>query len=293
MSIPFISENNATFSRENNIRIAIAGLAICKFGRNNSTIRFLRHVEDHRLKLTIIQRQASDMAITDTESYMVSENTQTIKIEGAETPTSTDGFSFKPATYQENELKMMLDLNFLHGHRLEDKTTGLPDKLPTNLQIFNCLFYTAELTDNEFDLTKEQSTIKLGRKFGKVLGGYMKVLPANKLKITISGGLGSTVIERPLSKGDVNYLYEVQFNNSCFDENGTPCPLETSVKESTDFLEIYEILEDKVKPEEIFDLKPIKPQPNTEEPTPGKLEKERKGINTGACLPVVQDPPLN
>jgi hypothetical protein len=298
MSIAAIPENRLDFQDGNNIRIAIAGLALCKFAPKTSRIRFLRHVPKHQLKLKIIQIRASDMALIGTKEYTIGDAVQRITIEGAEAPTPPENFIYKPTNYQERELKEMMDLSFLHGHKLRDKTTDLPDKLPTELIINNCIFYTAKLTDKEFDLEKDNLPIKLGRRFGEILGGYMKVAANNKLKITIPDFFDPPP-ELPVKNaaGTEEYLYEIQFNNSCFEENGQACK-RTSNTGPTDFLKIYDILEDNVRPFETFDIRPkdverTDVQPKQEYSPFEQLDLDRRAVDTGACLPVVEEPCLN
>lgn len=287
MSIPFIPENKTTFSGEANIRLAIAGLAICRFPKpeeDHSTIKFLRHVEKHQLKMEIIQKLDTGEVIGNL-SYTVGKKLKTIIIEGAE---AVDGFEHKPTNYSEYDLKTMLDLQFLHRHPLDLKSGDYVDAL-TVMRIKDCLFYTSKVTDNEFDLVRGDIPIPIKRKFGEILGGYMKVADDKELKIIIPG-LTTSPIKLPAKIGDVKYKYEVNFNNSCFEDNGVPCKKNTEQNTSipTDFVKIYDILEDKHPPYDRFDLKPI-----VTTATNIISDASIIAINTGACLPVIEDPCLN
>lgn len=272
MSIANIPENNLDFQNGNNIRLAIAGLAICKFADEGSEIKFLRHVDKHQLKLKIIQKSIKGENVGEVE-YTIGKTLKTISFAGAET---VNGYQYKPGYYSEYELKMMLDLQFLHGHRLDQKPGPHYDNL-TVMSIDNCLFYTAKLTDADFDLVRKPSSpLGVKRRFCEILGGYMKVAENSELTITIPG-LAASPIKLPAQIDGEKYFYEIQFNNSCFEENGKPCE-STVTTEDTDFLKIYDILEDTKRPFEQFDLKNL---------------DAHKGINTGACLPVVEEPCLN
>lgn len=267
MSIASIPENKLNFQGGNNVRIAIAGLSICKFATAGSTIRFLRHVPKHQLSMKIIQKLASGEIVGDV-SYTLGAQLKTITIAGAET---SGGFEYKPGYYSEYELKMMMDLRFLHGHPLDQKA-GSPSDSLTVMTINNCLFYTAKLTDDEFDLVKNNSPIGIIRRFGEILGGYMRVADDKELVITIPGLIASP-IRLPVKTGDVKYFYEIQFNNSCFEADGKPC----QPTEPTDFLKIYDILQDNMRPYEEYDLKRL----------------SERLADTGACLPTVEEPCLN
>lgn len=275
MSIAAIPENDLDFQGENNIRLAIAGLAICKFAQARSEVSFLRHVDKHKLKLKIIPKLASGEIVDESQVEYTIGDLRSIYITGAE---ATGGFQYEPGSYSsEYPLKMMLDLHFLHGHPLARKA-GTPSDNLTKMSIDNCLFYTSKLTDDDYDLVMNGSPMNIKRRFGEILGGYMKV--PDKLTITIPGLIGSP-IELPVTIDGVKYHYEVQFNNSCYELDGTPCK-PPGPNEPTDFLKIYGILEDRERPFDKFDLKKIvKSQP-------GVLT-----INTGACLPVVEHPCLN
>lgn len=281
MSIANIPENKMAFSGGNNIRIAIAGLAICKFAVPNSTIRFLRHVDKHKLKMNILQMRASDMEVLGSTDYTIGDASKTIAITGGD---STSSFEHRPSTYQEKELKELLDMQFLHGHPLTQRNTTPAYGRLTVMTINHCRFYTAELTEDEFDLVKNDVLVPIKKKFCKILGGYMKVNPAGanpKLTITIPHFFPSP-IELPVKVGDEEYLYEIQFNNSCFEENNQPCAKDSNVPQDarTDFPKVYDVLEDKVRPIDKFDLI--------------RLDSSgTKSPNTGACLPVVEEPCLN
>ena len=274
MSIAAIPDNPLDFVGGNNIRIAIAGLAICKFADAGSTIRFLRHVENHQLKLTIQRKLKSGEDAGDPQEYTIDKSLKTISIAGAE---PSEGYLYQPITYLEYELKLMMDLQFLHGHKLTERVGPHVDEL-TIMTINNCLFYTTTLTDVEFDLVKNGSLIKVARRFGEILGGYMRVAPDKELVITIPG----LIIRLPVKVDTIEYNYEIQFNNSCFKADGTPCDPPSVPPESTDFLKIYDILEDRDRPYDQFDLRQVSPE-----------HLSKTAINTGACLPVVEDPCLN
>lgn len=278
MSIADILEDDPVFKSENNIRLAIAGLAICKFAPSRSEIRFLRHVDKHKLKLTIIPKLASGEIVDKNQvrEYTLGNQFKSIYITGAE---ATTGFEYKSGSYSsEYPLKMMMDLCFLHGHRLGPKA-GTPSDEITVMSMDNCLFYTTKLTDDDYDLVKNGSPLGIKRKFGEILGGYMKVADNNELTITIPGLIESP-IKLPVMVNNVKYHYDIQFNNSCYEADGTPCKFNPS--EPTDFLKIYDILEDTERPFDKFDLRKIE-----------KSQSDILTINTGACLPVVEEPNLN
>lgn len=280
MSIAEILDTNLIFPVDYNVRLSIAGLAICKFTTAGSTIRFLRHVENHQLKMTVIKKLSNQ--IVEEVNYTLRKQAGPITFSGAD---QLSGYEYKPKSYSEGkyDLKMMLDLHFLHGHKLDPNPSppSSPDS-PTVMNINNCLFYTASLTEDKFDLKKNESLIQTRKRFGEVLGGYMKVTDA--LTINIPNLFPSETLILPMKDGSEIYKYEIQFNNSCFDEKGKPCSEQES-SENTDFLRIYDLLIDSREPIDKFDLKPIKSDELS--------EVERKSINTGACLPVVEEPLLN
>lgn len=291
MSLAAVPENNLAFPGGNNVRIAIAGLSICRFGEGSppqtSSIRFLRHVPNHLLKMKITQKLAATQQITGEASFTLRKELKTITISGAQPVT---GFEYKPTSYSEYELRMMIDLQFLHKHPLTPKIVSPPVEAPTQLTISNCLFYTAALTDHKFDLKRNNVQEAVNRQFGEVLGGYMRVVGGDALTINIPGLFPLERISLPTRIDGSDYVYEIQFNNSCFDEKGQPCP-SVSTSTATDFLKIYDLLMDSQNPLEIFDLEPLEPVNEQDQvKTLGRLGK--KGVDTGACLPVVESPCL-
>jgi hypothetical protein len=276
MSISEIPKNDERFSANKNIRIAIAGLAICDLANTASKIRFLRHVPKHKLKMKIIKKKALDFSFVDSFEVEIGGTLKNIKITGGTSP-SVPTFEHIPTSYQEYKLSKLLNFTLLHGHRLELRSI-LPFQLgsttkviesPTVLEIDYCMFYTAKLTEHKYNFKKKNQTteIRFDDFLGEVLGGYMTV--ANELLIDIPGAI-QPKIKLPVIENGVEYVYEIQFNNSCFEEDGTVCK-ETRT-DRTDFLEFYQVLEDRILPIEEFDLKAL-----------DSVAKAATG--TGACLP--------
>lgn len=273
MSISEIPKNNERFSANKNIRLAIAGLAVCDLAVIASKIRFLRHVPKHKLKMKIIKKKAADFSFVDSFEREIGEPLKNIKITGGTAPTIPT-FEHIPTTYQEYRLDRLLNLTLLHGHRLDLKSL-LPYKpgsttnvieFPTVLEIDYCAFYTAKLTDHKYNFKKQSTPIRFEDYLCEVLGGYMTV--TDKLTIEIPGAIQPR-IELPIIENQIEYVYEVQFNNSCFEEDGTPC--KQTREDETDFLEYYKVLEDNIIPEEEYDLAVIK--------------TDKAATGTGACLP--------
>lgn len=274
MSISEIPKNTEKFSKGKNIRIAIGGLSICDFAIQTSEIRFLRHVEKHKLKMKIIKKQADDFSFVDSIEYEIGEKLKNIKITGATAP-QTPTFEHIPTTYQEYPLSKLISFSLLHGHEL-DFRSPLPYKpgstterieSPTLLKIENCSFYTAKLTDHKYNFKKENIEIRFDDYFGEILGGYMTVV--QELRIQIPGALQGE-INLPIEENGIRYVYEIELNNSCFEESGTPCNEVQS--DRTDFLDFYDVLEDKINPMETFDLVQLK-------------NGTKAATGTGACLP--------
>lgn len=272
MSISEIPRNDERFLANKNIRLAIAGLAVCDLANTASKIRFLRHVPKHRLKMKIIKKKAADFSFVDSFEREIGETLKDIKITGG-TASSPPTFEHIPTSYQEYRLDRLLNFTLLHGHRLDLKkheTKNEADKIesPTVLEIDYATFYTAKLTKNKYNFkkTNQPDPILFDDRLGEILGGYMTV--AEKLVIEIPGAI-QPKIELPIIENEVEYVYEVHFNNSCFKPDGEPC--EEPRREPTDFVEYYKILGDNIPPEEKYDL--------------DEIELGHKATGTGACLP--------
>jgi hypothetical protein len=282
MSIEAIPENTLGFPNGFNVRIAIAGLATCKFASPTSTIRFLRHVDKHRLELKVKRIPATGVPKYD-PPYLIEKSFKTISIDGAEQVVGYEHQNLGPSEFK---LKRIVNLPRLHGHTLKDKSGSPFDEL-TIMSITHCLFYTRDLTKLDHVIVKNHVSTGRKAKFGEILGGYMKIGANKEVKITIPGLIGSP-IRLPENESGVKYTYEIEFNNSCFEADNKPCPYTFP----TDFLRIYDVLQDDVDPKDKFDL--LRELTQEEESNTSK-KKGRPSItstDTGACLPVVEDPPI-
>jgi hypothetical protein len=265
MANVLIKENKVTFPNGNNIRIAITGLAICDFNNPKSYIEFLRHVEKHKLKIKIVQKNSDDLSIVGSTEHEIGKDIKSISISGAERIASS---VYKPTRYEEYDLDNIISFKKLHGHELvKNNKPSKPITPPTILTIENCAFYTNKLTDKKYNLIKfdtdsgTATPIYLEKNFCEVLGGYMTC--KNELL--------------PIEIDKKNYVYEIYFHNACFKEDGSVCN-ESEIRENneqskdkTDFAEYYELLLDDVKPSETYDL--------------NESGLGLKGLGTGACLP--------
>jgi hypothetical protein len=281
MSINKFPINDQPFPKDMNVRIAIAGLAVCDLAKKDSIVRFLTHVLNHELKMRIVQKDESFNILGEVSFTL--DKKQNISITGG---VDLRTYIHKPSSYKEYPLNMTMDLTFLHGNELSRITPLIPPSItmPCDLVIDYAAFYTAKLTDKKFNLMKKEEEIKIERKFGEILGGYMQT--NQYITVEIKNYLPFSLRLPVANEKGIKYYYEIDFNNSCVDEDGCKEDLKKLNAESgskkTDFSYIYDILKDDLKPEEQFDLRRLDTN-----------KKRKKDIGTGACLPTVRKPCTN
>jgi hypothetical protein len=276
MSVKELKTNNQPFPSNKNVRIAVSGLAINELDRDVSIIRFLRHVPHHKLKLTITVRHSNGNLIEQTPPIIL-EPEHNVSISGSDS-VMPQSYIYQHREGIEFPLSEMINLWDLHGHELEFKT-NLPDPPPSLLVLKHCSFYTAKLTEYQFDLLKNGQLIKNQSKFGEILGAYMQC-NSGTLDIIVEG---HSDFPKHLPIFDANgspFLYDISFDNHCEDEEACENLLGEG---QTDFHFLYDVVGDDNPPEDLFAI--VKPF--------GLSRLAASPVGTGACLNGTKKPPRN
>lgn len=264
-----------SFPADATIKIAIRGLAYSKLDPKTSEINFLSHVPHHELDMTIAQkRRGSNTEISKRTERIEPEHAFFIKADNSVAPDAVEVRGDFP-------LSEIVNISRLHGRGKIKYKTGVPANLePIILTITDCGFYTAVMTDAEFDIieTRQESGDKVAetKKIGYVMGGKIKCEDGadGSLSIEIRGSRGSN-IEFPLSDADGEFVYEILLDNHCTDI--AKCREEIG-EEGSDFKYYYDLLEDSQEPDRKFKI--IKA---SGEITP-------RGVEIAACNPIITQP---
>lgn len=204
----------AAFPNGNNLRITVAGLAVCRFTENTtqpSHIHFLNHVDEHELRVTVRRKAISstqyETVLAETPVPVNPRRPNDISVAGT--------FVHPQASYihtpQTGEFPL---LTLLHLSNLHRTRFNRNPKETTDLNLSNCSFYMKELTDDPYVILVEGTRLEPPEQIGKILAGYMR----------LRGNDGDTVFidvnrqrffESPIVESGNTYEYEIEFTNHC------------------------------------------------------------------------------
>jgi hypothetical protein len=207
-----MDDSFALFPAGNNVRITIAGLAVCKFEPDttrDTLIHFLNHVPLHELRV-MVRRKLIDSTNWETifPKTEIPRNSASILVTGT-TFGDQPNYEHRP---QGGEFPLNHLLNISDSHK---KRFTRNSKEAIEMRLNHCAFYIKELTEHPYYVFADViPTSESPKKLGKVLAAYTK----------ISGTLSIIVDEGPFFQHLINdtYEYEIEFTNHC-EENPTAC----------------------------------------------------------------------
>jgi hypothetical protein len=247
-----------------NVRISISGLAFCKLKVNESEIKFLRHIQFHELVMEVIQREAKSNSKVVSSTFTIGANHDiVVKPRYSDRPDNI-------ALYVGDEYNLSHIVNFanrdLHNAALRPKERYFSaDDRITTLKITNCAFFTGKRTEEEYDLIEETAPepanfdaveeptgveVRAGR-VGLEMKGVITCPPENKTSIEVTGPrpFNLDLLQRI---GDVDFMYEINFNNHC---TQPPDLCRNVAGSDSDFRFYYDVLEQEDNPRRRFRLR--------------------------------------
>lgn len=258
-----VTNQSESFPKDNNVRVIVAGLAICELDPKISEVKFLRHLEDHILSLRIVQKLRANGNVIFDKTLSIQKD-QNIEISGS---TAT---RINSHIYQTNEPNKSLDhlvgMGSLHGTKTNPKKINtkinLPTPVPSFLKLHNFAFYSHELTKDLFQFYEGNRPKDNPSYFCLKLGSYMNF--QGTLRIQFDKNPLPTLPEFPSqdSKGN-EFIYEISFDNACETKD---------CENEEDFKYIYDILEEDGNVNRRFEMR--------------NASTKLASTGTGACLPV-------
>jgi hypothetical protein len=262
------------------VRISITGLSFCELDKDSSKISFLRHVKNHELAMTVIQRERNSAANTTFGPFEIDEVSPVeIKVTN----------SIRPAKIREVgagviDLEKIINVSRLHGDLpIDSVELPLGKPRPSDLIIPNCSFYTLDyFAAGCFELIQTGMGSGVKNELGFILGGNIRCTSTNSnLTITFTGPMSGN-LRQPL-KGMISgkeMVYDVIFNNHCTDL--VKCEAEVATMGGTDFSFYYNVLKERGSSGRTFYLKKLKPCRGTQPPLIAS--------DIAACNPVIKFP---
>lgn len=226
-----------------NVTLTFEGLAIYNLNKetNNWEFLFLRHLENHELRVNITRRRTTPGHAGDSNlihSFTISKE-HNILIDAGDSLATPDGkfryeipdFAYKFAT-QKEDIRWMEESSGEEGevHTMCSFNSQFSKKNLSFLSIGGqSILYTQKLSEIEFEIwekrkeTREEGTFEIrkllaSRPIGLVIGADIQYPVGKSIKFSIEGLNGFT-LELPIAPDS---HYEISFNNSC---DGKPdCP---------------------------------------------------------------------
>ena len=218
-----IEENLAPFPQGKNVRITIAGLAVCEFKEDTripSVIHFLRHVPHHKLKINVRRRQVGSASTQDFFSDEIPNSAKGIEI----IPSS----STRPATHihnpQNDEFELDETINLSNTHKTRFRRN--PNRAIT-MNLSNRAFYTKRKTRDKYiafiidDIQPSYTPTEIG----EIIGAYMNVSGIIRINKVEANGNVTLLKECPIIDGGNPYEYEIEFTNHCESIDTEDCEL--------------------------------------------------------------------
>jgi hypothetical protein len=221
------------FPAGNNIRITIAGLAVCKFEPDttrNTLIHFLNHVPLHELRVTIRRKAINstnvEIVLPETEIHR---NSDIISVAGIIMGNQPN---YKhPPQAREFPLDELLNISDTHRTRFTRNSARAIE-----MRLSHCAFYIKELTDDLYYVFADGLPTSISpKKLGKVLAAYMNV--TERIFIDVDG---ERFFERLIEDEGVRYEYEIEFTNHC--EAARPACEAVTGNLGTDVRFLYDII---------------------------------------------------
>ncbi|MDQ6788992.1 MAG: hypothetical protein M3033_19485 [Acidobacteriota bacterium] len=194
---------------EANIRIAIKGLAMCNYNKNNQNWEaiFLRHVANHNLKIII--NKCRGETSQESQTYEIEPNEKIyVRSSNAVAPDS-------PRYDGDDEKSLSRVIDFadaeMHEGRLAfEKGLDLPK---TFLSISDSVFYTKTLSKNVYDVVKNDGETIKTTEIGLVIGADIVCRAGGKTEILVAG---KPNLIAPLV-AEEGVVYEIVFDNDCYE----------------------------------------------------------------------------
>jgi hypothetical protein len=268
---PFI-EATSDFPPDVNVRIHIAGLAVCDRKGENWDINFLRNVPDHNLSIKIEKKRRNNPKAFETMGpYPINDNYRTMSIECDDSnPTTSAG----PLP-----LSWILKFSELHLHPIKYKKDPLTDTKLTYLTIYDCQLYTEHITEIPFELFRIEPDGKEKplnpRQIGDEIVAYMCCGDNSLTTITVERH-PEFPIDLPQKDDEGEIVYDIYLNNACIDE--VKCKHNSAASNETDFRFYYEVIKDKDNPGRRIKIK---------KSPPPQIKPEGTGVE--ACNPAIGD----
>lgn len=273
-----VTDNLEPFPQGKNVRITIAGLAVCEFKEDTSVpsvIHFLRHVPYHKLKVNIRRRRVGSSSVQNFFSDEIPNSAKGIEI----IPSS----STRPATYihtpENGEFHLNETINLSNVHKTRFRRN--PSRAVT-MNLSNCAFYTKSRTEDKYiafimdDIQPTYTPAQLG----EVIGAYMNVSGTIRVNKVEANGNVTLLKECPIIDGSNQYEYEIEFTNHCESVDAEDCELAIGGRGS-DIRFLYDILSP--------------PKSDVSKIMLLKIELNKEGFilmtpNVAACLPAPIEP---
>ncbi len=274
--------NGLPFPEGVKVRVVITGLAVCQLNPTASRIHFVRHVSNHKLKMSVTGRERISGATTyPTKDFDVEKNSRIfIDVENPDYPPGV-------RTNGPYPLEKMLNLQALHRSPMD---INMPSRISV-ADITGCAFYTIEyFPSGKFNLI-EKGMVGDGatRDIGYVMGGNIKCLTtASKLKLSGAADPDLPAV-LPGEIGGKEIVYDIILNNHC--TKISECEKQVAPMGGTDFGFYYQVLDERLRPAREFLLKQ-KPSKSEKEDKDGTERDKSRDIisDIAACNPVIIDP---
>ncbi len=237
------------------VRISITGLAFASLARDRSTINFLRHVPNHELRMTVVERNLRTATDRNLGTFILNAAPAAITVNPVNpVPTRIKDDIAMPSL---PDLEKMINLRASHGGIIDPRSPA-PATAPSTLTLTNCTFYTLNYFGRDcFELIDlGPSGNRIRNELGFILGASLRATRDAETTITFSSATGSLTQPLPGTSGGDELVYDIIFNNNC---NNLPlCSADVVHTGGTDFALYYQVLQERADPSRTYILRKLR-----------------------------------